>query len=136
MPPVTWFSAWTFLLTALHARSLGCREIFIGCIACLVTSLAYHWSHNQRARIMDMCVVHGTVCFFIVTAFETSYWDWAPMMRFASVPITIVGISYWILDISRHADFWHVLIHVFGNVSVAMYTSACRDMLTCWPCEH
>lgn len=130
--------AWLFLPNVIFSLILQCPLIAGGSLSCLISSLWYHWSHNRVARIADMVSVHTIFIYFSWQVAKVPFGEWPAELYFAYlVPMGYAICSYWLCGMSsikNTGDYWHVTVHVSGNVAVAIYSHACSYMKGCGPC--
>jgi len=135
---VTWFSAWLFLPNVIFSLILQCPLIAAGSLSCLISSLWYHWSHSKVARVADMVSVHAIFIYFSWQVAKV-LGEWPAELYFAYlVPMGYAICSYWLCGMSsakNTGDYWHITVHVSGNIAVALYSHACSHMKGCEPCS-
>lgn len=90
-------SSLLFVVPAIVALGT-CFDVFLACLACLATSVAYHTSHDEQARTRDVWVVRSIAAVYALHA---------------------------LASMSVHKNTFYIGMLVFGGLALAVYLTDC-----------
>jgi len=110
--PVTFVTSFFFSLSSYHAFSRNYYDIMLSSLLVLTTSLFYHYTHNKKIRLIDMFVVHTSLCYGIYTLMSYHYYYYIAM--FLVVYMAIFYLKF------NTSDYTHATLHFFGFISIIL----------------
>jgi len=137
--PLNLFTSFCFIWTAGHALLRDCHQIFLGCVACLFSSVLYHGFYVlfkkpfTPLRIIDMTVTQFCIIYFSFMCYSSHWLYWVTVSC-----VIYLGLFYWIFNKSHQKDgfFWHSTLHIVGNFGISCLIESCVNTPDCHLCYY
>jgi hypothetical protein len=127
---LNFLTSFCFLVPIIHSLIREKYQFTIACGTCLISSLFYHSTYNEKLRKFDIISNTGSVIYFTFKCMYYNYYYYLSL-----IPVFFVGSTYYIFDISNSPKYgikFHSLIHFVANIGVCLMLETCFTEITCY----
>ena len=123
----------SFSTTTLVTLYLECNTLFYGCLLCLITGTLNHSTYWKIFRYADLISTQLCFVYFTYSCAVYHYYYYLSLLS-----VLFVGLGYKVVKLSFNPNYgivFHSILHVVGNIGIALMALGCYSTSSCTLCN-